>query len=643
MNGVAQLLTRWNTLPRALRLAVGAAVLAMAIIAAAAAIVAHPARTPLFAASLHPEQLAEVEERLAAWNVAFTPTAENVIVDARRRNDLLLRLSLAGVPHLHLVNSAEALESIGVLTPQAVIEAQTRAGLAGDIEAGLRSIDGVDDVRVIVAPAKAAEFADETMHDASASVRLQLRGGERLPREAIAGIRAFVAASVHELRPARVTILDDRGVALGDDTAGADEAAELQRSLQSALDSVFGDEATIVRVRAEYEVGQTSEHDVRRAPIAVAAIRRLRRSESYDGGGKRYRRLEEGDDRGSQTHESLAQTPAGALKRLSTAIFVDQSRALDVPKVRELAGATLGYDPRRGDTLAVEAVDFHRELPVRKDLWWLLYGAIVPHRHSFWRSGSSLAFGSPYPRSQRSCNRSSSASSSSAPRKPPRVFRRRVCAACSSKNRRMPRRQSSARSRLQPPRQSWTFIRRTNARRSFAECSGQRHLCSPTRTSYCVVMSENFVPLAAFLRPVARNPVVEPPPLAEAPTADLCDDYNETLRAARRFRAGLSDALETAVEQLLPRIAKEVLARELQLADADVAAILSAALDRFAGDAVLCVRAHPHDWAALAGLELERVADGSLQPGDIRLELRSGTIDLTLAARLDAALAVCSA
>ncbi len=156
-------------------------------------------------------------------------------------------------------------------------------------------------------------------------------------------------------------------------------------------------------------------------------------------------------------------------------------------------------------------------------------------------------------------------------------------------------------------------------------------------------MSDDFVPLAAFLRPVAREPVVEPPLLTESPTADLCDDYNETLRAARRFRAGLSDALETAVEQLLPRIAKEVLARELQLADADVAAIVSAALDRFAGDAVLCVRAHPRDWAALAGFELERVADASLQPGDVRLELRSGTIDLTLAARLDAALAACSA
>ncbi len=266
MNGVAQLLTRWNTLPRALRLVAGAAVLAIGTIAAAAAIIAHPARTPLFAASLHPEQLAEVEERLAAWNVPFTPTAENVIVDARRRNDLLLRLSLAGVPHPHLVNSAEALESIGVLTPQAVIEAQTQAGLAGDIEAGLRRIDGVDDARVIVAPAKAPEFADDNTHDASASVRLQLHGGARLPREAIAGIRAFVAASVPELLPARVTILDDRGVAFGNDTAGADEAADLQRSLQSALDSAFGDEATIVRVRAEYEVATNLR--TRRAPHA---------------------------------------------------------------------------------------------------------------------------------------------------------------------------------------------------------------------------------------------------------------------------------------------------------------------------------------------------------------------------------------
>ena len=142
------------------------------------------------------DQLAEVEERLAAWNVPFIPTADNVTVDSGRRNDLLLRLSLAGAPHSHLSSTEEALGSIGVLSPQAVVEAQTRAGLAGDIEAGLRGIDGVDDARVIVVPSKGPEFADQSSQAASASVRLRLRARTALPRATVDGIRAFVAGLV---------------------------------------------------------------------------------------------------------------------------------------------------------------------------------------------------------------------------------------------------------------------------------------------------------------------------------------------------------------------------------------------------------------------------------------------------------------
>ncbi len=378
MNGVAPLLARWSAFPRTFRLVASAALFVALAAAIAAAILEHPSRAPLFAAPLHPEQLAEVEERLAAWSVPFTPTSDNIVVDAGRRNDLLLRLSLAGIPHQHLASTGEALANIGVLTPQAVIEAQTRAGLAGDIEAGLRGIDGVDDARVIVAPAKAAEFADDSSHAASASVRVRLRTGAQLSRQTVAGIRAFVAASVPELEPGRVTILDDRGVALADDNATIDDGLDRQRSLQTALDQAFGEGATIVRVRADYETARTAERDLRRMPLGPVAIERTRKSESYDDGGKRYRRLEEGDDRGSETRESLAQVPPGTLKRLSAAVFVDQNRALDLSKVRELAGAVLGYDARRGDELAVEAVDFLREPVARKDAWWLLYGTIVP-------------------------------------------------------------------------------------------------------------------------------------------------------------------------------------------------------------------------------------------------------------------------
>lgn len=378
MAPAAQLLARWNALPKAARLIVTAALSAAIAVAVIGILLAHPPRAPLFAQPLHPEQLGEVEERLAGWNVAFTPTSDNVVVDAGRRNDLLLRLSLAGVPHPHLESTGEAVANIGTLTPQAVVDAQTRVGLSGDIEAGLRGIAGVDDARVIVAPAKPPEFADESTRDASASVRLRLREGAQLSREAVAGIRAFVAASVPGLQAARVTILDDRGVALGDERKSSDDAVEIQQSLQSALDAAFGSGAAIVRVRGEFTTQQMSERDVRRTPMSAAAIERVRRSEAYDGGGKRYRHLEEGEDRGSETHEFVSDTQPGGIKRLSTAIFVDEARALDLAKVRELAAATVGYDTRRGDTLAVEAVDFHREPVARKDAWWLLYGTIVP-------------------------------------------------------------------------------------------------------------------------------------------------------------------------------------------------------------------------------------------------------------------------
>ena len=139
MPAAAQLLTRWNGLPKAARLILTAVPIAAVAIAVIGVLLAHPPRAALFAQSLHPEQLAEVEERLASWNVGFAPTSDNVVVDSGRRNDLLLRLSLAGVPHPHLVSTGEAVANIGVLTPQAVVDAQTRVGLSGDIEAGIMS------------------------------------------------------------------------------------------------------------------------------------------------------------------------------------------------------------------------------------------------------------------------------------------------------------------------------------------------------------------------------------------------------------------------------------------------------------------------------------------------------------------------
>lgn len=371
---VAAVSARWSSLPpRAKTLAIGLACIAIVATVAFGAIARRP-HVALFADALHADQLAEVEERLAAWNVAFSPTADNVSVDADRRNGILLRLSLAGVPHAHVAATGEALSNVGALTPQSVVDAQTRAGLAGDIELGLRGIAGVDDAQVIVVPAASSDFASDDARGASAAVRLHLRDGAALSPDAVEGVRAFVAASIAGLDPSHVTILDDDGVALGND--GGDDATLLQRSLQSALDQAFGAGASIVRVRAERNPQAQTVRDVRRAPLGAIGLHGA--DERYADGAKSYRRSERSEDRGSDTRDESTTLPAGRIARVSAAVFVDAARGLDLAKIRLLAAATVGIDEHRGDRLSVQAVDFADARPAKKDVWWLAYGAIVP-------------------------------------------------------------------------------------------------------------------------------------------------------------------------------------------------------------------------------------------------------------------------
>ncbi|MBD5606610.1 MAG: hypothetical protein IAI48_16185, partial [Candidatus Eremiobacteraeota bacterium] len=264
---------RWNVLAARERfLAVSVAVTALVLIAVAT-LLQRDTRLPLFATPLRSEQIAEVVERLAEWNEPFVVASDNVRVEAKRRNDLLLRLSMAGVPHAHLATSAEALEKAGPLTPQSVLDAEQRDGLAGDLATALRGLPGIEDARVIIAPARDGTFSDETAHAATASVKIDLKPGAAPSRETLDGVRQFVAAGVPGLDAKRVTVLDDRGLAFGEMPGGAnaDETQALQTSLQSALDLALGAGAAIVRVRVSYDARNLERHDVTRRPASDAA------------------------------------------------------------------------------------------------------------------------------------------------------------------------------------------------------------------------------------------------------------------------------------------------------------------------------------------------------------------------------------
>ncbi|MGD1067984.1 MAG: hypothetical protein ABR975_14350, partial [Vulcanimicrobiaceae bacterium] len=179
-------LARIQALPPRARIVALVALASLLVLGVLGGVVSRDTRVTLFATPLVPEQLAEVEQRLAAWNVPYAVLSDNVRVERGRRSDLLLRLALAGIPHAHLPDSSEALAHVGALTPPAVLEAQTRDALADDLALALRGVAGIDDARVVIAPASGGIYADEPRRDASASVRVTLVPGARLDPRTVA-------------------------------------------------------------------------------------------------------------------------------------------------------------------------------------------------------------------------------------------------------------------------------------------------------------------------------------------------------------------------------------------------------------------------------------------------------------------------
>jgi flagellar biosynthesis/type III secretory pathway M-ring protein FliF/YscJ len=376
---LASLLARAQDVPARIKALAAAGALAIVLALGLGLAVTRDERVALFASPLTADQLAEVQMRLAAWNVPYAPAADNVRVAPNKRSDILLRLSIAGVPHAHLATSAELFAKAGALTPQAVLEAQTRDGLAADLALGLRGLDGVADARVIIAPASTGMYADETSHDASASVRITLANGARLNARTVAGIRAFVAGGVPGLDAAHVTVLDDRGLApVAETDDAAQDADGVATALQSALDAAFGVGATIVRVHREALGERRDIHEIRRTALG-GTLSRTSSDERYTSNVKKYTKANAVEDRGSDTRDETRVALPGAVERRSVAVFVDAAQGLDLDKIRSLAEATAGLDVARGDVLRVEAVRFTSApvAHVRGTQLWAAFGTLV--------------------------------------------------------------------------------------------------------------------------------------------------------------------------------------------------------------------------------------------------------------------------
>lgn len=362
---IAALLQRWNELTQQMRLLLigGVALFLLAAILIPVFLL-HNNDIPLFAKALSSDQINEVDAQLSSWQVPYTTTADNVMVDRGQRGDLLLKLSMVGIPHQTVTDSNDALSKIGTLTPQSVLDVQTRNAIASDLELALRGVDGIADAKVIIAPAQEAFFADEESHQASASVRLTMLNGRTLAPNAVDGIRHFVANGVTGLDPNRVTVLDDRGMALGEMRADNNSnARELQTNLQSALDETLGAGLAKVTVNIDTSQAVRQEYTYKNLPVAGDAIAKNYTDERLAGKDRAYSRVHGTETRGSQGIITRADVPPGSVARLSVAVFIDESLIDQQAEIRAFVAGAAGINASRGDVLTIAPIVFHHALP----------------------------------------------------------------------------------------------------------------------------------------------------------------------------------------------------------------------------------------------------------------------------------------
>lgn len=266
--------------------------------------------------------------------------------------------------------------------------------MQGELARTIGAFDEVKSARVHLVLPESGLFKRQNSKP-KASISLTMKDNAQLAPEQIAGIQRLVAASVPEITPSAVTVVDQRGVALSGLTADndVDESSTgrldtkkriedyLTRKIVGVLDRAIGPGKAIVSVDAviNYNQVKVTKEDI--VPLAstsgqnVGAITRRRESSQ---GGDPFADVTAAALRGASGKtavvassgatsvetefvtgrrvENVVSTPGG-LHRLSVGVLVPGiADPVELAKLKEVVTMAVGIDAARGDAIAVYSV-----------------------------------------------------------------------------------------------------------------------------------------------------------------------------------------------------------------------------------------------------------------------------------------------
>ncbi|WP_094607610.1 Flagellar M-ring protein [Sporomusa silvacetica DSM 10669] len=368
-----------------------------------------PDNVPLFT-TLEAEDAAKVTAKLKEMKVGYeVQTGSNgtvILVPAQDVHKLRLELAGQGLPRGN--KGFEIFEQNKFGATEFQNKVQLLQAVQGELTRTIEQMGEVEKARVHIVMSEDSLYK-KTEKPATASIMLKLKPDAKLNQQQVKGIVNLVAHSVQGLKPENITVVDSLARVLNDQSDSetpplAGTAAitqfemtkkiqeDLQKNVQSLLDQTLGIGKAAARVNVELNFDQrTLDRQVFEPVVDDKGIIRSSQetNESYQGnsaaapGGvpgtttnipgyvtnnnnnsqTNYEKREATRNYEiNETKEKVVSTP-GAIRRLTVAVLVDASmpRAQQESLNKTVASA-IGLNPTRGDTIAVEPIQFNTEL-----------------------------------------------------------------------------------------------------------------------------------------------------------------------------------------------------------------------------------------------------------------------------------------
>ncbi|SBV36095.1 Flagellar M-ring protein FliF [uncultured Stenotrophomonas sp.] len=381
-----------------------------------------PAMVPLYT-GLDQKATAEATDLLRTAQIPFELDAVTGAISVPEKNvhDARLKLAGSGLTDSGRLGFELMERDPGFGVSQFVENARYQHALETELVRTITTLRPVRDARVHLAIPKPSAFTRQR-DVASASVVLELRGGQQLERNQVDAIVHMVASSIPDLAPERVTVVDQSGrmLTIADPNSDAalnaaqfDQVRRLETSynqrIRELLEPMTGQGRVNPEVSVDMDFSVTEEarelyngepQKVRSEQISENTSTTQgpqgvpgAASNTPPGPGEAPAtaatptETSKNATRNYELDRTLQHTrqPAGRVKRVSVAVLVDHVprpgangkltdqplSAAELTRVEALVKQAVGFDAERGDTVSVMNAPFVRDTaPVEEPVWW---------------------------------------------------------------------------------------------------------------------------------------------------------------------------------------------------------------------------------------------------------------------------------